>query len=1076
MIFTIYSGEGGFVKVQNVLMSKIIPPDISNHFMRRANLAKKLSKISQAKLTILQSGAGYGKTSALTQLTSDQKLLFSWYQVSEEDDDILPFMRHLFYSIQRVYNHFGASLNSWDNLSMFPKLEELNKLYKMFVNEFYKIDQPLYIIIDDYHLVNHVFQINYVLNKIIENLPSHIHLIVATRQKISWNCLFQLKMNGQLIECNEEDFVFSEEEIQVLFEDYFDCFLKTEQVQKILSVTEGWAIAIILLALQLKDSTSTIDEITNQSLNDFFSYLSEEVFENLSKLQQEALLKFSIFPTFSKELIEQFYGKEMADQLMILVKIQGFIQPLIGQKEFRFHALFQQFLEMKLKEMNEVEYSNLHIKAAHYFIDENKPMFSLHHANKAKNDLLMAEVLVKFASIFIEAGQFDYYLERLKEITNQTKEKYYALYLYEAECLRYKAQYEKAKKTYDQCLNFAEKQGDLYYVLKAYAGIAHIYLDTIQPAFAEDYLEKALKIAQSVNMNKEELYLLQRQYAENLVNLGKAYESEQWVKNMNLPEEVLYQGNLDVRIMLRQGKLSEAKTMIKLRETKEVFPLDAHRESDVLNSLILSMLGEVEEAFVRANSCVKNSERDFSQYAEAVAFLRRGHALLLLNPFDVKAAEKSYLRTIEIMDEIHVSRAKAESYMGLALVYSRMGNLEEAISYANLGLYETERVQDTWVSALLLTTFTKISVENLHLTKALQYAKRAKELFGLCKDQYGLMVTNFWLAYIYYLQEQKELYTAAYQQFIAFCFNNQYEFFLQNVTLLGPRNLLIFQQLYNYQLTICDFDEMKKVAHLIKFKELETVPKYYITVNLLGPFSISRDFHEIEDKEWKREKAKELFLYLLLNKDRYVSKDELLHVLWPNGNDVAMARDFKVIYNACLKVLEPERNAREDSAYIIRKNSMYQLHQSVGSATDVDYFKKFANYGLEEKDPYIAIEWLLMAVSLYKGNLLEEYPHIDWIQAKRDELFNLYILVIERIAQSYMKLKKYQEVIFWAEKLTQLDNTWEEGYRLLMLSFYNLNNRPQAVKWYEKCVDVLQSELNIQPMESTYEIYEMIIR
>ncbi len=98
------------------------------------------------------------------------------------------------------------------------------------------------------------------------------------------------------------------------------------------------------------------------------------------------------------------------------------------------------------------------------------------------------------------------------------------------------------------------------------------------------------------------------------MNLGKAYEAEQWVKKMNLPEDVLYQGNLDVRTMLRQGKLSEAKMLIKIRQVKDVLPLDAHRESDVLNSLILAMLGEIEESFVRANNCVKNSERDFSQY------------------------------------------------------------------------------------------------------------------------------------------------------------------------------------------------------------------------------------------------------------------------------------------------------------------------------------------------------------------------------------------------------------------------------------------------------------------------------
>ena len=110
---------------------------------------------------------------------------------------------------------------------------------------------------------------------------------------------------------------------------------------------------------------------------------------------------------------------------------------------------------MKLKEKDEVEYTNIHINAAHYFIDENNPTFALHHANKAKNELFIAEVLVKFASNFIEAGQFDYYLERIKELSSETKVNFMHLFLYEGECLRYKAQYEKAKKSYDQCLVLA---------------------------------------------------------------------------------------------------------------------------------------------------------------------------------------------------------------------------------------------------------------------------------------------------------------------------------------------------------------------------------------------------------------------------------------------------------------------------------------------------------------------------------------------------------------------------------------------------------------------------------------------
>ena len=38
---------------------------------------------------------------------------------------------------------------------------------------------------------------------------------------------------------------------------------------------------------------------------------------------------------------------------------------------------------------------------------------------------------------------------------------------------------------------------DHLFMTKSQAGIAHIYLDTIQPALAEPYLEKALELAET---------------------------------------------------------------------------------------------------------------------------------------------------------------------------------------------------------------------------------------------------------------------------------------------------------------------------------------------------------------------------------------------------------------------------------------------------------------------------------------------------------------------------------------------------------------------------------------------------
>ena len=408
---------------------------------------------------------------------------------------------------------------------MFPKIEELNRLYTLFINEFYKIKKPLYIVIDDYHLVHHVFQINYILDKMIEHLPSHVHLIVATRTYPTWNCLLSMKAKGQLIECLKEDFLFSNEEIQVLFEDYFGRNLSPEEVEKILKVTEGWAIGILLLAMQSNDSTLSIEDITDYSLKDFFTYLSEEVFENMDKEEQEVLLKCSIFQSFSIQLIEKFYNPQTAKTLKQLVNKHGFIQTLVGRTEFRLHALFQQFLELKLSEQDEVGYSFLHEKATHYYMSENEAVHAIYHAYKTKDDWFIADVLVRFAKHFIKAGQFDYFIERLKEVVDEAKIHYYSLFYYEGECQRFRAQYEKAKQAYDQCLLYAKEQNDELYVLKAYTGLAHIYLDTIQPALAQQYLLSALKLSEKVELKEEELQLLQRQFAEKSSEFGKSGRS-----------------------------------------------------------------------------------------------------------------------------------------------------------------------------------------------------------------------------------------------------------------------------------------------------------------------------------------------------------------------------------------------------------------------------------------------------------------------------------------------------------------------------------------------------------------------
>ncbi|MFJ7972359.1 BTAD domain-containing putative transcriptional regulator [Psychrobacillus sp. NPDC096389] len=1065
------------MKQPTIIMSKLTPPIASSFYMRRSSLIKKLKTSDHQKLTLLHSGAGFGKSSALAQYYSDSKELFSWYTITEEDDDILPFLRHLIQSIQKVIPTFGESFMERDMLSMYPKEAELIHWYSQFSNELSRINETFSIVLDDYHLVDHVFSINYIVEKIIEFLPPKIHLVVASRIRPKWSILLKLKLKGQLVEITETDFMFSEEEIQVFFEDYFDKQITAQEANDILNLTEGWAIAIHLIAMQLGEHKQQITKLGDPLLKDLFTYLSEEVFLLMSEIDQQSLLNFSIFPMFTTQEISDFYGEQEAKSLERLATSHAFIQPLAEPNAFRFHALFQQFLETKWLQKAQQTFYKTHKKAANYFKEQNNVVQVLHHAVKSNDELFLGEMLVSYANYMVKAGQFDWLLDLLKEhLSAETRKHYYELFFYEGECHRYRAFYEKARIAYEACLEKAMDKQDILFISRANAGLAHIYLDTIQPAFAKAYLEEAVKWAEeSEKIQSSERLFLKRLLAENLVNLGKANEAKEWVMNEQLDASLLKEGNLDARILLRTGLLNEAQHLLEQRTADEVSLPDSHRETEVLLSFIYSLTGQQDAAMQSANKGIETGIREQSGFVEAVGWIRKGHAEFLASTFDLEMPESYYRKAIERMDELNVERAKAEPYMGLAIVKSRQGHFQEAISYGENGLRETDKGKDYWLSAYILLCLTIVYFEHKQFEPAIQVGKEANALFANSGDVYGEMIAHYWLLCIYDQLGQQDLSIQHAHSFAELCVKNNFFFFLQSKTVFGPVDIQInyplFQKFSTLQL---DMAPLQTIAARLSIQPTITYPGYQLSLQLLGPFSLFMGNEEISDRNWQRDKSKELLIYLYLQKGRFVPKEELMQALWSKSDEKTMDRDFKVTLNSLLKVIEPKRKAREESYFIDRKQTMYRLNPAAPIKSDLDTFQKLADQGIDEKNPFICKELLWKAVKLYRGELVEDKPALEWISHEREKAQQQYIHVLERLAQTSTRLKEFDQTIYWAQKLLKIDPTWEEAYRLLMFACYQLQNRSLAVKWYERCVTVLKTELNIEPMNTTMQMYEMI--
>lgn len=1062
-----------------VILSKLSAPIPSSTYMRRSSLMKKLKTNTHKKLTLLHSGAGYGKSSALAQYFADSRGLYSWYSITEEDDGILPFLRHLISSIQKTVPTFGSGFRDKDLISTYPKESELQQLYSLFSNELAKIDEPLSIVLDDFHLVDHVFHVNYIMEKIIEFLPPNIHIIVSTRLRPKWSILLKLKLNGQLVEITESNLMFTEEEIVVFFEDYFDKHISIHDASEIMRLTEGWAIAIQLIAMQVAETNRQISQLVNPALNDLFSYLLEEVFLLLSAEDQQSLLNFSVFPLFTANDIQNFFNSEEAKNMERLASSHAFIQPLGDSNTFRFHSLFQQFLETKSKQKDVQAFYETHRRAASYFQEKENIVQAIHHAVKANDERFLAELLIIFAPKMIKDGQFDWLLDLLNDhLSKAIRDYFYELYYYEGECHRYRAFYEKARLSYEATLEKAFQQENILYISRANAGLAHIYLDTIQPALAQPYLKEAIEWAETGrDISGSEKVFLQRLLAENLVNLGKANDAKIWIEKEKLDPAILTEGNLDARILLRTGKLMEAQHLLESRTRDEDSLPDSHRETDVLLSFIYALTGQVSQAKISAYKGIETGIREKSGFVEAVGLIRLGHSEVLTDPFDLETPEVCYLQAIQKMDELNVSRAKAEPYMGLSILKSQQGFFREAIDFGERGLSETKKVNDHWLSAYILLGLGIVYLENAEFLEAVEHIKQANELFTNCEDVYGEMISHYWLMRIHGGLNEEASMGEHGKCFMELCAAHNYFFFLQNRTVFGPidlqSNFPILQKVYTIH---PDNEYVQHIINKLNIRTKTNYPGYTLYLRFLGPFTLYMGTDEVNDRKWQRDKSKELFAYLYLQSHRYVPKEELIQMLWGESDTKKMDRDFKVTLNSLLKVLEPNRQARGESYFILRKQSMYRLNPNAYVGSDVLDFNHFSQKGMEEVSPHQSKELLLKAVHLYKGELFENRITIEWISSERDKTQQLFIQVLERLSQTYTRLREYEKTIYWAEKLLTYDSTWEEAYRLLMFAYYQLQNRSQSVKWYDRCVEVLEKELNIEPMHTTIQMFEMITR
>ena len=244
-----------------------------------------------------------------------------------------------------------------------------------------------------------------------------------------------------------------------------------------------------------------------------------------------------------------------------------------------------------------------------------------------------------------------------------------------------------------------------------------------------------------------------------------------------------------------------------------------------------------------------------------------------------------------------------------------------------------------------------------------------------------------------------------------------------------------------------------------------------IRIQTLGQFNLWRENEKVDSKQWGRDKTVQLLQYLISNRQRHaLHKEKIMDHLWEDGDD----RDFKVALHGVNKVLEPERPSRTEASFVIRQGVSYQLDlEKVW--IDADALEQYIIIGNEAfgEDQAIAKDAYKAAISLYQGVYLPNRIFEDWSSEEREKI-QILILGAYVILAEILLNENPLESIRLAQCAIAIDNTWEDAYRLQMQAYIIKGNRPQAIKAYQKCADVLDKEYGIDPLPATKSLLKEI--
>lgn len=247
---------------------------------------------------------------------------------------------------------------------------------------------------------------------------------------------------------------------------------------------------------------------------------------------------------------------------------------------------------------------------------------------------------------------------------------------------------------------------------------------------------------------------------------------------------------------------------------------------------------------------------------------------------------------------------------------------------------------------------------------------------------------------------------------------------------------------------------------------------------LFGQFRLFYGKQPVGELMRRRNKARMLLKWFLLNPGKLGSADEFIDLFWPEVSSETSLGNFHVTMHYLRHMLEPDLGVRQESTFIRRTaNNFYWLQIDESWWTDAsdiqELLKRAREHDLSKDHGNAAFYYRKIANYCSLGFLTEDETE-NWLHPYRRYYEHIYSQTLSRLIQLYTQKNELEEVLEYAYQLLQLNPYDEMATRAIIDAHLKQGNVSIAQRRLETFWNSLQRDLGLYPGKEFYTLRDRV--